>query len=116
MGYKIILLSNSCCLIKNKFNEDFLKSIDDIFYSYDIGYTKEQEGIYKYVEEKMKCQSEEFLHIGDTLSSDYLMPKKFGWNALYYGKTEDYSVETIERLEDIIEILQGELWKRKKYF
>lgn len=115
-GYKIILFSNSCCLIKNNFEESFLSNIDDVFYSYDMGFTKDTEESYKIIQDKMKCLPHEFLHIGDTLSSDYVIPKKFGWNALYYGKTDDESIQAIESIEEILERLQGDLWKGKKYF
>ena len=41
-GLKIILFSNSCCLVKNDFDEEILKNIDYIFYSYDYGLTKDE--------------------------------------------------------------------------
>ena len=52
-GYKIILFSNSCCLLNNDAINDIVDCIDDIFYSYDIGYTKDDEESYKYIEEKL---------------------------------------------------------------
>lgn len=44
----------------------------------------------------------EFMHIGDTLKSDYFMPKHYGWNALYFGKIDDESISSIEKLDDIL--------------
>ena len=75
MGYKIILLSNSCCLINNELDNDIVKNVDRIFYSYDFGYTKSDNDIYKIVEMELGCSSEEILDIGDTLSSDYIQPR-----------------------------------------
>ena len=46
-GYKIILFSNSCCLLNNDAINDIVDCIDDIFYSYDIGYTKDDEESYE---------------------------------------------------------------------
>lgn len=109
-GYKIILFSNSCVLIKNNFSDDFLKNIDEIFYSYDIGFTKDDELSYKYIENKMGCLGIEILHIGDTLKSDYFKPREFGWNALYYGMCDDENIEIIENLNEITDVL-GDLWK-----
>lgn len=100
-GYKIILCSNSCCLIKNSFSESFLENIDNIFYSYEVGYTKDYAEFYSIIEEKMKYKKEEFLHVGDTLDSDYFYPKKYGWNALYYGKIDDKEINTITNLNEI---------------
>ena len=53
----------------------------------------------------MKVKPNEILHIGDTLKSDYYMPKKYGWNVLYYGKCDEVDVKSIEFLTDLINIL-----------
>ena len=74
-GYKVILFSNSCCLLNNDAINEVLDYVDNIFYSYDIGYTKDDEESYKYIEKVMKVKPNEILHIGDTLKSDYYMPK-----------------------------------------
>ena len=42
-GYKVILFSNSCCLLNNDAINEVLDYVDNIFYSYDIGYTKDDE-------------------------------------------------------------------------
>ena len=116
-GFKIILFSNSCCLIKNNFKKELLNNVDHIFYSYDIGYTKDEEESYRIIEKKLNCDPKEILHIGDTLSSDYIMPRKNGWNALFYGNSDDSTISTINNLEDIVDIIWGdlELWKEIEY-
>lgn len=104
-GYKIILFSNSCNLINNLDNK-YDKYFDEKFYSYEIGYTKNENESYKIVQNKLKVQANEILHIGDNLESDYLMPIKNGWNALYYSnKTVEKSVRRIEKLSSILEYL-----------
>lgn len=103
--YKVILFSNSCCLLNNDAINEVLDYIDNIFYSYDIGYTKDDEESYKYIEKVMNVKPNEILHIGDTLKSDYYMPKKYGWNALYYGNCDKTDVKSIEFLTDLINIL-----------
>ena len=104
-GYKVILFSNSCCLLNNDAINEVLDYVDNIFYSYDIGYTKDDEESYKYIEKVMKVKPNEILHIGDTLKSDYYIPKKYGWNVLYYGKCDEADVKSIEFLTDLINIL-----------
>jgi len=79
-----------------------LENIDEIIYSYDIGYTKDDKNSYKFIEDKMGYLPNEFMHIGDTLKSDYFMLKNYGWNALYFGKTDDESISSIEKLDDIL--------------
>ena len=105
-GYRIILFSNSCCLLNNDAINDIVDCIDDIFYSYDIGYTKDDEESYKYIEEKLNVKPSEILHIGDTLKSDYYMPKRNGWNVLYYGKVDDTNINSISSLTDLYGILK----------
>ena len=103
-GYKVILFSNSCSLIKNDIIDNIKYLVDDIFYSYDIGYTKNEDKSYRIIESKMNALPNEFLHIGDNLKSDYLMPIKNGWNALLYGKQQN-NVKTIQNLNEILDIL-----------
>lgn len=104
-GYKVILFSNSCCLLNNDAINEILDYVDNIFYSYDIGYTKDDLESYKYIEKVMKVKPNEILHIGDTLKSDYYMPKEHGWNVLYYGDCDKADVKSIEFLTDLINIL-----------
>ncbi len=104
-GYKIILFSNSCCLIKNNISDELKNLVDDIFYSYDIGYTKNEKESYEYIEKKLGYKKCEFLHIGDTLKSDYLSPIQNGWNALYFGSTNDDNIDSIKSLKKIFKYL-----------
>ena len=104
-GYRIILFSNSCNLINN-LDSKYDKYFDEKFYSYEIGYTKNENESYRIVEEKLKVKANEILHIGDNLESDYLMPTKNGWNALYFGnKVVEKDVKKIKKLSDILEYL-----------
>ena len=105
-GYKIILFSNNCCLLNAKLPDELLNIIDDVFYSYDLGFTKNEKESYKYIGNKLGYKPSEFLHIGDTLSSDYLIPIQNGWNALYYGNTEDNNIKSITNLTEILDYLK----------
>lgn len=100
LGYKIILFSNNCCLLQDYFN-DYDGLFDNIFYSFDIGYTKNEKESYKYIEENMGYKPYEFLHIGDTLKSDYIYPKENGWEAIYYGDCDDSEVVNIKSFNEI---------------
>ena len=102
MGYKIIFFSNSCCLSNNNINSEVLNIIDSIFYSYDLGYTKSDSESYRYIEKVLGNDSNEFLHIGDTLSSDYIKPLENGWNALYYGDIDNEDVISIKNLAEVL--------------
>ena len=99
------MFSNSCCLIKNNISDELKNLVDDIFYSYDIGYTKNEKESYEYIEKKLGYKKCEFLHIGDTLKSDYLSPIQNGWNALYFGSTNDDNIDSIKSLKKIFKYL-----------
>ena len=105
-GYKIILLSNSCCLYKDALTSELLSLVDHIFYSYNLGYTKEDNEIYKLIEAKTGNLPFEFLHIGDTIISDYLKPRENGWKVLYYGNPQDNTITSINNLNEIFNYLK----------
>ena len=100
-GYKVILFSNSCCLLNNDAIKEIYDLVDGVFYSYDIGYTKDDKESYQYVEKTLNVKPAEILHIGDTLKSDYLKPVENGWNALFYGVSDDESVNCISSLMEL---------------
>ena len=104
-GYKVILFSNSCCLLNNDAIKDINNLVDGVFYSFDIGYTKDDRESYKYIEKQLGINSSEILHIGDTLKSDYIKPIENGWNALFYGNTDDKSVKCITSLMELYNFL-----------
>lgn len=104
--YKVILFSNSCCLLNNDAIKEIYDLVDNIFYSYDIGYTKDDKESYKYIENILNVKPNEILHIGDTLKSDYLKPIENGWNALYYGNNVD-DVKSIKNLCELDNYLEN---------
>ncbi len=106
-GYKIILFSNSCCLINNDAIKQINNLVDGVFYSYDIGFTKDDKESYDYIEKKLKVTPNEILHIGDTFKSDYVKPIENGWNALFYGNSDDENVKSISSLNEIIDYLES---------
>lgn len=106
LGYKIIFFSNNCCLVKKILEDSTKDLVDDIFYSYDLGYTKSDNESYQIIEDKLACEPGEFLHIGDTLKSDYLKPKENGWNAIYFGETDDINVESTTDLKYVLKYVK----------
>ena len=106
LGYKIIFFSNNCCLVKKTIENSTKDLVDGIFYSYDLGYTKSDKESYQIIEDKLACEPDEFLHLGDTLGSDYLKPKENGWNAIYFGKTDDTNVEGTTDLKYVLKYVR----------
>lgn len=110
LGYKIILFSNACCLNDNSLDNDLLYYIDKVYYSFDLGYTKNDKESYRYIESDLNYNSKEFLHIGDTLKADYFCPIENGWNALYYGKSDDSNIKSINSINDIYDYLKKDIY------
>lgn len=104
-GYKVILFSNSCCLIDNSAISKLVNIVDEVFYSYDIGYTKNEVESYRYIENKINNKSADFLHVGDDLNSDYKVPVENGWKALYYGQSDKKDINQIKNLKEIFNYL-----------
>ena len=100
-GYKVILFSNSCCLLNNDAIKKIYDLVDGVFYSFDIGYTKDDKESYRYIEKALNVKPNEIIHIGDTLKSDYIKPMENGWNALFYGNTDDESINYISSLMEL---------------
>lgn len=105
-GYKVILLSNVSNLGVRGLPSNLAGLVDDIFCSYELGYTKSESECYHIVEKVMGCQPSEFLHIGDTLKSDYYAPIENGWNALYLGTTDDKNVKCIKNIAEVLTLCE----------
>lgn len=104
-GYKIILVSNSCCLLNNNISNEIISLIDGLFYSYNLGYTKSDKELYEYIENTIGYSGNEILHIGDTLGSDYKDPIKNGWDAIYFGIPKEDGISYITNLRELYNIL-----------
>lgn len=89
-GYKVATISNACYWTYTPLEESvFKKYIDKEFYSFDIGYTKPNSNVFKYVEQYYKIKPNEILHIGDSYASDYLGAKECGWNSYLYKENKN---------------------------
>lgn len=110
-GYIVIAISNAC---KHTCEESNLKKqiealFDKVFYSYEIGYCKPDERIFRYVQDTYKLKGEEILHIGDSLKSDYYGSIRCGWNAILYDPKEKYKDESVRKIRNFEEILRNGL-------
>ena len=88
-SYSLFLLSNTN-IIHRKFGWDhynFLKNFDKLFLSYEIGYVKPEEEIYKFVINAIKLNPAEVLYIDDI--EEYVnAAKNLDWNAVQFKSNE----------------------------
>ncbi|MFD1510550.1 HAD-IA family hydrolase [Lacimonas salitolerans] len=59
------------------------KVVGRVYSSADGIGSKRTGGIFSYLEETLRVSGDKILHIGDSLHSDYKMPKASGWNSFY---------------------------------
>ena len=51
--------------------KDLFNLVDDVFYSYELGFIQDDKESYAFVLEKLNVKLEKMLHIRNTLKSDY---------------------------------------------
>lgn len=102
---KLILCSNSNVLSKN--NDKQLKPyVDDIERTYKIGFLKNEDGFYKYFENKYQLSSNEILSIGDDIENDFEIPKSYGWNSILFTENMTSS-ELLSKIKFIIDKMKS---------
>lgn len=72
--------------------------IDHVFCSGDVGVSKRGGSFFPYLEQELSLPSDSFFHIGDSLRSDYLMPRKHGWHAMAFPVLRSEMVERHQSL------------------
>ncbi|MEZ0167567.1 HAD family hydrolase [Microvirga sp. TS319] len=76
---------------------------DHVFSSCDFVVSKRSGRIFKEVEDVLKAQSSQFLHIGDSLLGDVTRARQAGWQALHLPIS---NTEVTEREEDLFLFLE----------
>lgn len=62
-----------------------------LYVSSESGYTKRSGSLFKYIQEQEKISPNKWLHIGDTIVSDYTMPKKLGIGSCLIEHKPEYN-------------------------
>jgi HAD superfamily hydrolase (TIGR01549 family) len=84
-GYKTALLSNTSSYMGEKILKSKLKkSMDKIFFSYQLGVIKPHKEAFKKVVSYFKIKPSEALMIGNNKIDDYQAAKKLGLNAIHF--------------------------------
>jgi HAD superfamily hydrolase (TIGR01549 family) len=100
-GYKTCVCSNLAQPYAQPVIDAFGELVDEYVWSFEAGFAKPQEGIYKAVEERLGLSGKDIHMIGDTYDCDYTGPIKFGWSATFLdrkGKSKYYSVSRLNSL------------------
>lgn len=85
-GFRVFLLSNADSRFRQTFEElGFNDLFEDLFISSEIGYEKPDPRIFHHVREKIACNPEQILHIGDSPFHDGAAAT-LGWKVAILGK------------------------------
>lgn len=97
---KLILSSNSNILTK-KNDDKLLPFVDGIERTYKIGFLKDEPEYYDYIQNKYNVKPNEILCIGDDVSKDFEIPKRFGWKTYLYDSSYPIS-KMIKEISDLL--------------
>lgn len=79
-------------------------SLDNIFYSYEIGYAKPELGFFKFVSNAINIEASRILHIGDSLRADYYAAREAGWNAMLLDRRHKYLDLCVDCIHSLMEL------------
>ena len=110
--YKLVLATNGIERVQKERVSDFLPYTHRLYISEEIGYIKPTGDFYCYIISGLKCNADECLMIGDSVSNDIIGAKAAGMDVCYYdpkgrGKPENVSVDyEINCIRNLVQILQ----------
>lgn len=99
--YKIAVCSNLAQPYAKPIVDIFGDLVDSYIWSFEVGFAKPQEGIYKAVEDSLNASGQDIHMIGDTYDCDFMGPKNFGWNATFLDRTGKSKYYSVSRLNSI---------------
>ena len=100
-GKRIIAVSDmylSKSFLRRVLNNCGYDKIEKIYVSCEQGENKRSGKLFKIIESELG--NKKYLHIGDAWKSDYLRPKKCGWNAYHIKKPKKYKGSLISVIRD----------------
>lgn len=92
-GKKVIICSDMYLtkdVIIQILKKNCIEGYEKLYVSSEIGLTKEQKSLYKYVQKDLNCKdTSSFIHIGDNYHSDIENSSACGWNKAHISKASD---------------------------
>lgn len=94
-----------------------------LYVSSESGFTKQSGKLFSYVQKQEKISLKKWVHIGDTISSDYLMPKKLGIRSFLidqapiYNKFLDRKLYRIDKeYQNLMQFINNRIGRYSDYF
>lgn len=104
-GYTIIACSNCVKWDADDPGGILHDNIDNIFYSFEIGFAKPEIAFFEYVSNLMQKDVSKFLHIGDSLKADYYAAKDAGWKSLLLDRKNKYKDLSVSKISSLKQLL-----------
>ena len=77
---------------------------EHLFISSELGFEKPQIEIFRAVENTLQVAPEKIMHLGDSLSRDFIGAQQAGWNAVLFG-SKAKEINHIQRFPELLSLL-----------
>ncbi len=104
--YTIIVDSNLIPPYDQPIKENFWTIVDDMVLSFQEQFKKWEKEHYKMLKKRFWKEWNEILFVGDNYKNDYEYPKRSWMNAIHLQRNWKTHTESIESLEELLEILK----------
>ena len=104
-GYRLAVLSNN-----DSRHRPVLKDLkvdhlfEHLFISSELGFEKPQIEIFRAVENTLQVAPEEIMHLGDSMSRDFIGAQQAGWNPVLFG-SKAKEINHIHRFPELLSLL-----------
>ena len=104
--YTIIIDSNLMPPYNQPIEKNFWGIVNDTILSFQELFKKWEKEHYKMIKKRYWKNGDEILFVGDNYKNDYEYPKRSWMNALHLQRDRKTHTESIESLEELLEILK----------
>lgn len=118
-GYRVVLLSNWDMRLHKVIRDlGWTHFFQNIFLSTEIGTSKPHANTFSYVQNVLKLEARQMLHIGNHFQNDYLGARRQDWNAMLFTSRPDLfsGAHCIHQLWEVMPMLLKSKGQRGSFF
>lgn len=104
-GYRLAVLSNNDSRLRPVLKDLKVDHLfEHLFISSELGFEKPQIEIFRAVENSLQVAPEEIMHLGDSMSRDFIGAQQAGWNPVLFG-SKAKEINHIQRFPELLSLL-----------
>ena len=104
-GYRLAVLSNNDSRLRSVLKDLKVDHLfEHLFISSELGFEKPQIEIFRAVEKNLLVAPEEIMHLGDSMSRDFIGAQQAGWNPVLFG-SKSKEINHIQRFPELLSLL-----------